>query len=143
MWNVAGYHSNVSYDPSILTGIERLEFRRDGFASLRLSTTTTAVNGTALTKPVTLPHCPNGRPMLLVNADLGVGESLIVHAVSTGAPAMMGEVIGNGVRMAVKWRGGASLPKGGSHEMSFKFWLGQGMKLYAWQLRCNQEHFLR
>jgi hypothetical protein len=161
MWNAPGYHRNASEpgsSPPILSGIERLELRRDGWASLRLASTAAAAsgasvsNGSALTKPVALPDCPSNRTALLVNADLGVGAALAVEVVVddgsgagagaggvSGRTVMTGQVVGNGVRMPVAWQGGghhAALHGRGSG--AFRFWLQHGMRLYAWQLRCIQ-----
>jgi hypothetical protein len=148
MWNSPGYHRNASdpgSSPPILSGIERVELRRDGWASLRLAAAS-ATNGSALTKPVALPDCPSNRTVLLVNADLGVGAALAVEVVvddgsgagaggGAGRTVMTGQVVGNGVRMPVVWQGGALHGRG---SVAFRFWLQHGMRLYAWQLRCMQ-----
>ena len=123
-WNTPGFHGNAS-SPPILTGIEQLLLRRDGWASLRLLTADTH-NGSAQTKPVALPNCAHlAIPTLLLNAELGVGTTLVVDV-----------VLGDGVRMAVEWK--YTKPLRGGGQVSFRFHLQRGMKLYACQFQCRR-----
>lgn len=136
-------NASRSLGQPLLSGIERLELRRDGWACLRVpGTSLSKQSGTAVTVPVQIPDCPGGPSHLLLNADVPVGEVLRVTALdATGLHSLSeGFITGNGVRLAVQ--PSSSTKQEFLHDVTgkvaFRFVLEQGTRLYAWELRCGQ-----
>eukprot|EP01043_Picozoa_sp_COSAG02_P051275 COSAG02_NODE_5377_length_4383_cov_98.310458_2_plen_370_part_00 len=135
-------NASRSLGQPVLSGIERLELRRDGWACLRV-TDMSKQSGSAVTTPVQIPECHAGAPYLLLNADVPIGEALRVTALDAKNLHSLSEgvVTGNGVRLVVQpsneMRSNAFLHdvKG---KVAVRFVLGPTTRLYAWELRCGQ-----
>jgi hypothetical protein len=133
----------------VLSGIARLEIRRDGWAALRMPDDSHSgpAAGTAVSVPVLLPDCANGTKgavlQLLLNANVPVGDALLVTVLDASMqPVAHGSVQGNGVRMAVQpnnGTGGFLTPLPHLRAASFQFTIQRGSRLYAWELRCQRQ----
>lgn len=134
-WFTPGYHNSTTSTP-ILSGIERLELRRDGFASLRLVSGATV--GSASLE-VLLPTCRADTALqLLLNAEVAVGGAVRVGFNHSGfAVDDADDWIGNDVRRAATWNLGSadlSALEGLPSQVMFK--LVHSAQLYAFELRC-------
>lgn len=160
-WWVPGYHNGSAVAQPLLSGIGRLEFRRDGFASLRLARGAATGNasvtivlprctsvGTGVSAPADVANDRTHRRasdprqqqqlQLLVNADVGVGGALEVALNATGFSRADADAwVGNAVRRAATWRGGdADLSALGGAAVVVTFHLVHAARLYAFELRC-------
>jgi hypothetical protein len=135
-WFTPGYHNSTTSTP-IRSGIERLELRRDGFASLRLLAGVEV--GTA-TVSATLPSCGGGwAQLLLLYADVPVGGAVRVGLNYTGFTLdTADEWYGNAVRRPVSWNtGNADVSSLAGLPVNITFHLVHSARVFAFELRCT------
>ena len=157
-WFAPNYHNRSGVAPPLLSGIERLEMRRDGFASLRVDPGSATGNASI---SVTLPQCKNNgttnsrngdkansdqRLQLLLNAQAAVGGAIRVGLAGVSVPSGYSvfdsdEWTGDSVRGIVTWGAGARgldlspLARAGKPvEVTFK--LVHSARIYAFEFRC-------
>eukprot|EP00041_Stephanoeca_diplocostata_P020863 m.474977 g.474977 ORF g.474977 m.474977 type:complete len:582 (+) comp21686_c0_seq1:27-1772(+) len=139
-WWYDHYHG----DQPILSGIQRLELRRDGFASLQVQQG--MAMGTVTTKSFVVNACdPNDELLLLVNVDTMGSQSracIGVHTTTDPSPFGVDQcdaiAATDSVRHIVTWNGGTvqDLTRLARHNVSLVVQLHGHALLYAWELRC-------